>query len=249
MNFKPVRESCSFLFLVAATQQVRRKPRFRLATRPPTRTEALTHAPRAPRAHHAPRFPTGLASANRPSRTRNLIARRLTPLRLRYGTLDLAGPKHTPCLRRDARMVATSPPARVVTCVPLPLEFPPTAIARATEPEPLGFLDRRAGLRGDRAGPSATRLDARSGYRAHLVPWHVSDCRARACAAARRRIRPPRALSGGARNRTWFRVAIWARLGTRMFSGAALPAALPAACPLRLSFGLRGDGIATAECL
>jgi hypothetical protein len=33
-----------------------------------------------------------------------------------------------------------------------------------------------------------------------------------------------------------------------MFSGAALPAALPAACPLRLSFGLRGDGIATAEC-
>ena len=118
---------------------------------------------RPSRAHHAPRFPTGLASANRPSRTRNLIARRLTPLRLRYGTLDLAGPKHTPCLRRDARMVATSPPARVVTCVPLPLEFPPTAIARATEPEPLGFLDRRAGLRGDRAGPSATRLDARSG--------------------------------------------------------------------------------------
>lgn len=122
MNFKPVRESRSFLFLVAATQQVCRKPRFRLATRPPTRTEASTHAPRAPRAHHAPRFPTGLASANRPSRTRNLIARRLTPLRLRYGTLDLAGPKHTPCLRRDARMVATSPPARVVTCVPLPPE-------------------------------------------------------------------------------------------------------------------------------
>lgn len=62
MNFKPVRESCSFLFLVAATQQVCRKPRFRLATRPPTRTEASTHEPRAPRAHHAPRFPTGLAS-------------------------------------------------------------------------------------------------------------------------------------------------------------------------------------------
>ena len=49
-------------------------------------------------------------------------ARRLTPLRLCHGTLDLAGPKHTPCLRRDARMVATSQPARVVTCVPLPPE-------------------------------------------------------------------------------------------------------------------------------
>ena len=103
-------------------------------------------------------------------------ARRLTPLRLCHGTLDLAGPKHTPCLRRDARMVATSPPARVVTCVPLPLESPPTAIARATEPEPLGFLDRRADLRGDRAGPGAAREDARSGHRADYVLCHASGC-------------------------------------------------------------------------
>jgi hypothetical protein len=117
------RESRSPSFLVAATQQVRGKPRFRLAARPRSRTEASTRAPRTPRAHRAPRFPTGFGLARTGHREREISSRTETdPLRLRHGTLDLAGPKHTPCLRRDARMVATSPPARVVTCVPLPPE-------------------------------------------------------------------------------------------------------------------------------
>ena len=117
------RESRSPSFLVAATQQVRRKPQFRLAARPRSRTEASTRAPRAPRAHRAPRVPTGFGLGEPAiASAKSHRARRLTPLRLRHGTLDLAGPKHTPCLRRDARMVATSPPARVVTCVPLPPE-------------------------------------------------------------------------------------------------------------------------------
>ena len=110
------RESRSPSFLVAATQQVRRKPQFRLAARPRSRTEASTRAPRAPRAHRAPRVPTGFGLGEPAiASAKSHRARRLTPLRLRHGTLDLAGPKHTPCLRRDARMVATSPPARVVT--------------------------------------------------------------------------------------------------------------------------------------
>lgn len=59
---------------------------------------------------------------------------------------------------------------------PSPLRLSPTAIARATEPEPLGFLDRRADLRGDRAGPGAAREDARSGHRADYVLCHASGC-------------------------------------------------------------------------
>lgn len=121
-NLTRVRDNFSLLFLVAATQQVRGNPGFlsRLDSGLGPRPRCTRCAPLARTTRLGSR--RGLASANRPSRTRNLIARRLTPLRLRYGTLDLAGPKHTPCLRRDARMVATSPPARVVTCVPLPPE-------------------------------------------------------------------------------------------------------------------------------
>lgn len=171
------RESRSPSFLVAATQQVRGKPRFRLAARPRSRTEASTRAPRAPRAHRAPRFPRGLASREPAiASAKSHRARRLTSPPPPRHTRPRRTQTHTMPKKRRANGRNKPAGARGHVRAPSPLRLSPTAIARATEPEPLGFLDRRADLRGDRAGPGAAREDARSGHRADYVLCHASGC-------------------------------------------------------------------------
>jgi hypothetical protein len=172
------RESRSPSFLVAATQQVRGKPRFRLAARPRSRTEASTRAPRAPRAHRAPQFPTGFGLARTGHREREISSRTETdpsPPPPRH-TRPRRTQTHTMPKKRRANGRNKPAGARGHVRAPSPLRLSPTAIARATEPEPLGFLDRRADLRGDRAGPGAAREDARSGHRADYVLCHASGC-------------------------------------------------------------------------